>query len=54
MKKNYFEPQTEIVELETFGFLATSGIDNGESDGSISSSDKEPSSTDTPGWADGF
>lgn len=57
MKKNYFEPQAEIVELETFGFLATSGldnIDNGGSDGSVSGSDKEPSDTDTPGWDFGF
>lgn len=35
MKKNYFEPQAEIVELETFGFLAGSvgDIDGGGEDG---------------------
>lgn len=26
MKKNYFEPEMEIVELETVGFLAASDV----------------------------
>ena len=57
MKKNYFEPQAEIVELETFGFLATSDLDNidtGGSDGGIGGSGKDASDTTQDGWADGF
>ena len=57
MKKIYFEPEMELIELETAGFLATSdldNIDNGGSDGGIGGSDKDPSDTTTPGWDLGF
>lgn len=57
MKKIYLEPEMELVELETAGFLATSDlsdIDNGGSDGGIGGSEKDPSDTTTPGWDAGF
>lgn len=31
MKKNYLEPETELIELETFGFLASSTGDTDDS-----------------------
>ncbi len=57
MKKIDFEPEMELIELETAGFLATSdldNIDNAGSDGGIGGSDKDASDTSTPGWDVGF
>lgn len=58
MKKIYFAPEMELVELKTTScFLAGSGlddIDNGGSDGGIGGSDKDPSDTSQPGWSEGF
>ncbi len=58
MKKSYFEPEMELIDLEiASAILAGSGlddIDNGGSDGSLGGSDKEPSDTSTPGWDVGF
>lgn len=57
MKKIYFEPETEIVELETFNLLSASdldNIDNGGSDGGVGGSGKDASDTSQEGWTDGF
>ena len=57
MKKNYLEPVTELIELETLGFLAGSEVTGdipGGDDGGVGGSDKEASDTSTPGWSEGF
>lgn len=59
MKKNYFEPAAELIDLEMKALILAGsdildGIDSGNSDGGVGGSDKEASSTDEPGWMEGL
>jgi hypothetical protein len=53
MKKNYVNPELELIGLETIGFLAASvpGAEGGGSDGGLTPSTDDPSD---PNWGSDF
>lgn len=59
MKKTYFNPEMDVIELKTVtAILAGSdgldNIDSGGSDGTMGGSDKPASDTSQDGWDVGF
>lgn len=50
MKKNYLEPVTELIELETFGFLAASTGDTDDSSSDTELSGGNGGNANDPGF----
>lgn len=51
MKKMYFPPEMELLELGLVGMLCVSGIEGGDGDGGVTPDQGDPSD---PGWGSDY